>query len=219
MVQHEMKVLSYMFKMALSISLLSFISDSQSLLMGESFLCCKTEYIFVSTPTISKSNIIFKSYFSLGASLIKLILGRGKKIAEMLKFLVHYRFSRCLWVSFLQEKKKRELEIFYINAWSIRSLISSRCKGSAQYAGRGFHWNIIKEHVMLLLWQVSPCSSWLVLFQLVACLDVLHIPDHMKPNSAWPRIMCLVSTSISWMLDSSKSDRQQYSPCTLPGYK
>lgn len=78
MVQHEMKVLSYMFKVALSISLLSFISDSQSLLIGESFLCCKMEYFFVSTPTISKSNNVLKSYFLLGASLIKLILGRKK---------------------------------------------------------------------------------------------------------------------------------------------
>lgn len=60
MVQHEMKVLSYMFKVALSISLLSFISDSQSLLIGESFLCCKMEYFFVSTPTISKSNNVLK---------------------------------------------------------------------------------------------------------------------------------------------------------------
>lgn len=104
MVQHEMKVLSYMFKVALSISLLSFISDSQSLLIGESFLCCKMEYFFVSTPTISKSNNVLKSQFLLRCQPHQ-INPREEKITETLNLFVSPQFYGCLWICFWREKK------------------------------------------------------------------------------------------------------------------
>lgn len=164
--------------------------------MGESFPHCKTKCIFVNTLTVSKSNIILNSSFSLGTCLIKLIVSSENRMAKILKILVLSGFSRFLFI------RGGKNGIFFFNKFS----------GHLQF---NFLWvpkqsRICYKRFPLKHYQGARDVVFVTGFSLLCLISAVSVsglpccPAHRRSHEAplaWPCIMCLIFTSISWKLD------------------
>jgi len=166
--------------------------------MGESFPCCKTECIFVSTLTVSKSNLISNSSFPLGACLIKLIMSSENRMAKILKMLVLSRFPRFLFVEGKERYIHTHTHIYIYNKFSGRLYfnflwVPKQCR----ICYKRFplkHYQGTRDVVFV------TGFSLLCLISAVSVGGLLCCPAHRRSHEAplaRPCIMCLIFSSIS----------------------